>query len=211
MHGKSFPSWRISEICSLEARGVAGLWSLLLSPASAWVRSSVSSPSSSLWSVWAPQEPSPTKAQGVMETMATLTKDYAFWGARTHPSRRLGRSRCSCPRCWCRWRSLGTLSPVHTRQYLLRQCSMAPGQIPQPGSHEHPRFLEATPSPHHLSSAAHHRSGQLGRGRSQYPSHSPHQESIPGRRGPEGPGRKDLSSRRHTCRLPAGKGTVTPV
>lgn len=132
-------------------------------------------------------------------------EDHAHQSACTHPARR---SRCSCPLCWCKWRSPGTPFPVRTHRYLPRQCSVAPGEIPRPGSRGCPGFPVAMVSPCHLSSAARHPSGQLGRGRSRCASHSPHRGSIPVRRGPEGPGRRDPSSRPRTCRLPAGKGTV---
>lgn len=61
-------------------------------------------------------------------------KDHACQGPHTHPVHWPGRSRRSCPRCWCRCCSPGTPSPVRTHRYLPRQCTMAPGQTPRLGS-----------------------------------------------------------------------------
>lgn len=74
LHGRSFPSWWISEICTLGAQGMAELWSLLLRTARARVQSSASSPSTALQPVWVPREPSSTEAQGVMGTRTMPTR-----------------------------------------------------------------------------------------------------------------------------------------
>lgn len=128
MHGKNLPSQWISEIDSLGTRVVAGLWSLLLMTTRAWAQSSASSPFSPLQPAWGPQEFSSTESGGDED------EHHACQGPHTHPAHWSGRSRCSCPQCWCRCCSLGTPLPGHTHRYLPGQCTMAPGQTPRLGS-----------------------------------------------------------------------------
>lgn len=68
----------------------------------------------------------------------------------THPPHHPGRSRCSCPRCWCRCRSPDTPSPVHTHRYLRAQRGVAPGEAfwhPVPSQSQPSSPEQCLPSP----------------------------------------------------------------